>query len=105
MKKIGKVLKSKISKEPTLFGETKRKRTLNQEKIKTNQEKRDKPSLKLENIEKMTIAKKNSKKTNFKWKTNKKGLDSEKNQIADLISKKWLNQTAIEGFQSNISKL
>ena len=54
----------------------------------------------------MTIAKKkNSKKTNFKWKTNKKGLDSEKNQIADLISKKYLNQTAIKDVQSNILKL
>ena len=38
-------------------------------------------------------------------KDKQKGLDSEKNQIADLISKKYLNQTAIKDVQSNISKL
>ena len=80
MKKIGKALKSKICEKLTLFGETKRKRTLNQknESPTSNKEKRDKPSLKSENIEKMTMAKKTARKPTLNERQTKKDLTQKK---------------------------
>ena len=53
----------------------------------------------------MTIAKKTARKPTLNERQTKKDLTQKKNQIADLISKKYLNQTAIKDVQSNISKL